>query len=126
MSLFFSGFIIALAVQWKLALIIMSIIPAILIVVSVCIAVDAGHESQITSIYSKAAVSAQEAISSIKTVHAFWAHEKMVEKYQAYLDAARKIGKKKSPNYGILFSTEWFFVLSGTALAFWQGFRMYV
>jgi ATP-binding cassette subfamily B (MDR/TAP) protein 1 len=124
-SMFFSAFIVALAVQWKLALIVMSIVPAILIVTSVCIAIDAVHEAQITRHYSQAAVIAQEAISSIKTVHAFWAQEKLVGKYEEHLQAARKVGKKKSPNYGILFSTEWFFVLSGTALAFWQGFRMY-
>ncbi|KAK5165760.1 uncharacterized protein LTR77_008683 [Saxophila tyrrhenica] len=125
LSLFFSGFIIALAVQWKLALIVMSIVPAIFVVVSICISIDAVHESKITRIYSKAGVLSQEAISSIKTVHAFWAHEKMVRSYNEFLQAAREIGKKKSPNYGVMFATEWFCVLSGTALAFWQGFRMY-
>jgi ATP-binding cassette subfamily B (MDR/TAP) protein 1 len=126
LSLFFSGFIIALAVQWKLALIVMSIIPAIIVIVSICVSIDAVHESQITKIYSQSTHIAQEAISSIKTIHAFWAHDKMLARYEEYLQAARKIGKKKSPNYGVLFSTEWFCVLSGTALAFWQGFRMYV
>ena len=40
-SLFFSAFIVALAIQWKLALIVMSIIPAILIVTFTLIAIDA-------------------------------------------------------------------------------------
>jgi ATP-binding cassette, subfamily B (MDR/TAP), member 1 len=125
LSMFFSSFIVALAIQWKLALIVMSIVPAILLVTSTCIAFDAIYEAKITKIYSKAAVLAQEAISSIKTVHAFWAHDKIVEKYDVHLKEARRIGRAKSPIYATLFSTEWFFVLSGTALAFWQGFRMY-
>ena len=125
LSLFFSGFIIALAVQWKLALITMSIIPAIIVATASVIAVDAVLEAKITKIYSQASVIAQEAISSIKTVHAFWAQDKIVKGYEEYLDRARTVGKKKSPLYGILFSTEWFCVLSGTALAFWQGYRMY-
>lgn len=124
-GLFFSSFIIALAVQWKLSLIIMSIVPATIISVAGCIAADAPIEARITRIYSRAAVLAQEAISTVKTVHAFWAQEKLTEKYNVYLEEAFQEGKKKSPIYGILFSTEWFLVLSGTALAFWQGFRMY-
>ena len=115
----------ALAIQWKLALIIMSIVPVILLVTGGCIAVDAVQEARITRIYSRASVTAQDAISSIKTVHAFWAQEKLVKQYDDYLSAAHKEGKKKSPNYGILFSTEYFLVLCATALAFWQGFRMY-
>lgn len=125
LGLFFSSFIVALAVQWKLSLIIMSIIPVIFVVTGGCIAVDAVQEARIIRIYSRAAVMAQEAISSVKTVHAFWAQEKLAEKYDTYLQQARKEGKKKSPNYGVLFSTEYFLVLAGTALAFWQGFRMF-
>ncbi|KAF2717520.1 putative ABC transporter [Polychaeton citri CBS 116435] len=125
LSLFFSAFIIALAVQWKLSLIVMSIVPAIFVVTGACIAADAIQETRITKIYSRAAVMAQDAISSIKTVHAFWAHHKIVERYDESLEAAHQVGKKKSPIYGVLFSTEYFLVLSGTALAFWQGYRMY-
>jgi ATP-binding cassette, subfamily B (MDR/TAP), member 1 len=125
LSLFFSGFIIALAVQWKLALITMSIIPAIFVTTGGVIAIDAVVEAKITKIYSQASVIAQEAISSIKTVHAFWAQDKIVKNYEDYLMRAWTASKKKSPIFGILFSTEWFCVLSGTALAFWQGFRMY-
>lgn len=125
LALFFSAFIVALAVQWKLALITMSIIPAILLVTVVCVSIDAKQEAQINRLWSTADVIAQDAISSIKTVHAFWAQEKIVQKYDEYLEAAAKIGKKKSPNYGLLFSVQWFCVLAGTALAFWEGYRMY-
>ena len=116
MSLFFSAFIVALAIQWKLALIVMSIVPAIVITISTCIAIDAPQEARITRFYSRGSVLAQEAISSVKTVHAFWAHDKMVKGYDEYLSMARKEGKKKSPVYGTMFSTEQFLVLSGTAL----------
>jgi ATP-binding cassette, subfamily B (MDR/TAP), member 1 len=125
LGLFFSSFIIAIAVQWKLALIVASIIPAIFVSTGGCIAADAPVEANIIRIYSRAAVQAQEAISSIKTVHAFWAQEKLAARYNEFLRQAWKVGQKKSPIYGILFSTEYFLVLCGTALAFWQGFRMF-
>lgn len=125
LSLFFSSFIIALSVQWKLALITMSIIPVIFFVTGACIAVDAKQEGRIVKIYSRAAVMAQEVISSIRTVRAFSADAKMAAKYNEYLQQAHDEGKHKSPNYGVLFSTDYFCVYSGIALAFWEGFRMY-
>lgn len=124
-SLFFSSFIVAISVQWKLALITMSIVPAILLVTGVSISIDAKNEARITKIYSKAAVLAQEAISSIRTVHAFWAQDKMANAYNEFLEQAHQEGKKKSPNYGVLYSTEFFCVYSGIALSFWKGFRMF-
>ena len=123
--MFFSAFIIALAVQWKLALITMTIIPAIIVAVVSCIAIDAPNEARCLLIYSKAAVVAQDAISSIKTVHAFWAHDKIIQRFDDFLLAGLKEGLKKCPIYGVLFSVQYFCVMAGTALAFWQGFRMF-
>lgn len=125
LSMFFAAFIVALATQWKLALITMSIIPAIFIITFICLAIDAVQESRITRIYSRAAVLAEEVLSSIRTVHAFYAQNKMVEKYNVYLQQAHEEGNKKGPNWGVLFSTEYFCVYSAIALSFWQGFRMY-
>ena len=124
-SMFFSAFIIAIAVQWKLALITMSLIPVILIVSGICVGIDAVLESRIVRLYSQGAAMAQEALSTVKTVHAFWAQKSMVSKYNEYLEDAHREGKKKSLNYGILYSIEYFVVYSATALAFWQGYRMF-
>ncbi|KAL9638683.1 MAG: hypothetical protein Q9164_001391 [Protoblastenia rupestris] len=125
LSTFFSAFIVALAVQWKLSLITLSIVPVIFLVTATCIAIDAPQEARIVRIYSQASNMAQETISSIRTVHAFWAHAKMVKKYDDFLQQAHTEGNKKSPNYGVLFSVEYFCVYSGIALCFWQGFRMF-
>ncbi|KAF2716176.1 putative ABC transporter [Polychaeton citri CBS 116435] len=124
-SLFFSAYIVAIAVQWKLALITMSIIPAIFVVIAGCLGVNVPIEARITRIYSRAGVIAQDAISSIKTVHAFGAQEKLINRYDECLKEAHKEGRKNSLIFAILFSNQTFFVMSGTALAFWQGFRMF-
>lgn len=97
----------------------------IFIVTGICIAVDAKQEARITKTYSQAASLAEEAFSSIRTIQAFWAYSKMSDQYNEFLEAAHNEGKKKSPNYAVLFSTEYFCVYSGIALSFWQGFRMY-
>ncbi|KAI9717489.1 MAG: hypothetical protein M1828_007189 [Chrysothrix sp. TS-e1954] len=124
-SLFFSAYIVALSVQWKLALITMSIVPAIVVVVGGCIGLDAPIEAKIVKIYSQAAVLAQDAFSSIKTIHAFGAQQKIVERYDESLHVARKVGSRKSLIYGVLFSVQTFLVMSGTALAFWEGYRLF-
>lgn len=69
---------------------------------------------------------AQDAISSIKTIHAFGAQSKIIAQYESFLQAAHKEGNKRSPVFGVLFGCQIFFVLSGTALAFWQGYRMFL
>lgn len=124
-SLFFSSYIVALAVQWKLALITMSIVPAIVLIVGGVISLDAPIEARITRIYSRAATLAQDALGSIKTIHAFGAQEKIIRWYDEYLQTAHDEGKKKSLLYGTMFCGQTFLVMSGTALAFWQGYRMF-
>ncbi|KAB8067428.1 hypothetical protein BDV29DRAFT_163387 [Aspergillus leporis] len=37
-----------------------------------------------------------------------------------------QVGRKKSPNYGVLFSIGFFCVYSGYGLAFWQGLRIVI
>ncbi|KAL9110312.1 MAG: hypothetical protein Q9227_005043 [Pyrenula ochraceoflavens] len=124
-SLFFSSYIVALAVQWKLALIIMSIVPANILVIVVCIGIDAPIEARIVKLYSQAATVAQDALGSIKTIHAFGAQRKVVEHYNQDLQTAHQEGNKKTLIYGVMFSVGTFLVMSGTALAFWEGFRMF-
>jgi ATP-binding cassette, subfamily B (MDR/TAP), member 1 len=48
-SMFFSAFIVALVVQWKLALITMSIVPAMLIAVGGCMGVIIPIETKLVS-----------------------------------------------------------------------------
>ncbi|EPS43809.1 hypothetical protein H072_2213 [Dactylellina haptotyla CBS 200.50] len=124
-SMFLAAFVVAVVAQWKLALITMSVIPVIVIVVAVCISLDSTNEATIMKLYSRSSALAQETFSSIRAVHAFFAHGKMLDKYDEYLEKAHKVGNKKSPIYGVLFSVEYFCTYSGTALAFWQGHRMY-
>ena len=124
-STFVSAFVVAFVVQWKLTLITISIVPTILIVTSVCVVIDTKNESQLLSIHSKAGLLAEEVFSTVRTVHAFWLNPLQSRKYDKLLGDAMEVGMKKSPNYAVLFSSEFFCVYSGYGLAFWQGIRMY-
>lgn len=75
--------------------------------------------------YSRAANLAQDALSSIKTIHAFGAETRLVKWYNDYLEKAHKDGNKKSAILGVLFASQPFLVMAGTALAFWEGYRLF-
>ncbi|KAK3489025.1 P-loop containing nucleoside triphosphate hydrolase protein [Neurospora hispaniola] len=122
---FFAAFVVAFAVQWKLTLITICIVPVIVIVTGICMGIDAKQENEIMIINSRAAKLAEEVFASVKTAHAFWAFPKLSGKYAAILDEAKAVGARKSPNYAVLFSVEFFCVYAGYGLAFWQGIRMY-
>lgn len=124
-STFVSAFIIAFIIQWKLTLITISIVPTILVVTSVCISIDTKNETQLLAVHSKAGLLAEEVFSTIRTVHAFWLNPLLSSRYDKLLGDAMDIGMKKSPNYAVLFSSEFFCVYCGYGLAFWQGIRMY-
>lgn len=124
-AMFFAAFIVALVRQWKLTLIAMTAIPPIFLTVALLVPIEAAIESRVMRIYSKGASVAQEAISTIRNIHAFCAQSKMVEKFDTLLQQAHIEGNKKSILWGVLFSAEHFFVFSGVALSFWKGYRMF-
>ncbi|KAB5571931.1 P-loop containing nucleoside triphosphate hydrolase protein [Coniochaeta sp. 2T2.1] len=122
---FFSAFIVAFAVQWKLTLISLCIVPGILIVVAVCFTIDSGIEKQLTVRWSDTDNLAEEVFASIRNVHAFWAYPKLSRKFEDIMQDAKVLGKKKPPLYAILFCIQFFCIYAGYGLAFWQGIRMY-
>jgi len=77
------------------------------------------------NIYGKAGQLAEEIFSTVRTVHAFWLHPLLSQKFDALLLKAMEVGMKNSPVYAVLFSTEFFCIYCGYGLAFWQGIRMY-
>ncbi|KAJ6442420.1 lipid A export ATP-binding/permease protein msbA [Purpureocillium lavendulum] len=122
---FVTAFIVAFAVQWKLTLILLAIVPLNLVVTIWCVVKDTVLEYRMFDIYSESGSLAEEAFSTIRTAHAFWAFPKLVDRFDAILERARQVGRGKSLIYAILFPVEFFCVIAGYALAFWQGIRMY-
>lgn len=125
LSTFVTAFIVAFAVQWKLTLITISIVPTIVVVVGVCLGIMTKWENQMLDIYGQAGNLAEEVFSTMRTVHAFWLNPLLSRKFDKLLVDAEVIGMKNSPVWAILFSTEFFCIYSGYGLAFWRGIRMY-
>ena len=96
-----------------------------MLVTGICVGIDTKQESAMLSTYSKAGLIAEEAFSTIRTIHSYWLQPLLTGRYDAFLAQAEEVGLKKSPNYAILFSTEYFCIFCGYSLAFWQGITMY-
>jgi ATP-binding cassette subfamily B (MDR/TAP) protein 1 len=125
LAVFVTAFIVALATQWKLTLIVLSIAPAILIVTGVTATMDAAIETKILDTYAEANSFAEGVLASTRTVHAFELRQRLVKKFDNFLTHAHTLGNRKSPIYGVLFSFEFFVIFAGFSLAFWQGIHMY-
>ncbi|KAG5923143.1 hypothetical protein E4U61_004255 [Claviceps capensis] len=125
LSAFVTAFIVAFATNWKLTLITLCIAPATIGVMAVTAVMEAGHVTRILDIYAQANSFVEGVLSSARTVHAFEMRSRLVNKFDAYLAEAHRVGDKISPLYGILFSSEYCIIYLGFGLAFWQGFQMY-
>ncbi|KAG6302518.1 hypothetical protein E4U09_002785 [Claviceps aff. purpurea] len=125
LSAFITAFIVAFATNWKLTLITLCIAPVTIGVMAVTAVMEAGHTTRILDIYAQANSFAEGVLSSARTVHAFEMRSRLVNKFDAYLAEAHRVGDKISPLYGILFSSEYCIIYLGFGLAFWQGFQMY-
>ncbi|KZL88052.1 abc transporter [Colletotrichum incanum] len=124
LSVFATAFIVAFVTQWKLTLIVLCIAPLILVVMGVVSTIEASIETKILNIYAQAGSFTEGILSSARTVHAFEIRMRLVQKFDKFLEDAHRLGKKKSPLFGVLFSFEYFVIYAGFALAFWQGIHM--
>ncbi|CAH0051446.1 unnamed protein product [Clonostachys solani] len=121
-----ASFIIAFISQWKLTLILSSIVPALLLVAGFAGALDAGIETKILKTYARAASLAETVLASIRTTKAFELVPRMTHEYSKIIGEARTLGNKKNVLYAVMFAGEFFVIFSGMALAFWKGIRMMV
>ncbi|KAJ3528005.1 hypothetical protein NM208_g10425 [Fusarium decemcellulare] len=121
---FVAAFVIAFIAQWKLTLIIICIIPALLVVVGALSIPDAKIETNILKIQAQGGSYAESIFGGIRTVHAFSLRSRVVAKFDTFLKDVYRQGMKKNVLYGVMFGGEYFIVYSGIGLAFWQGIAM--
>ncbi|WYZ42253.1 hypothetical protein EsH8_V_001148 [Colletotrichum jinshuiense] len=121
---FFAAFIIAFASYWKLTLIIICILPALMLVVGAMAALDAGIDAKNLQILAQAATYAESALSNVRAIKAFSLESRIAHNYTSFLDNSRILGAKKSGIYGVMFGWQYFVTYAGMGLAFWQGIAM--
>lgn len=120
-----TAFAVAISSVWNLALATAAGIPASVIVIGSLSVLDDKFESQINALKEQASTSAHEVLSSIRTVRALGATDKLYERYEALLKSAAAVGWKKSSLFGVMVGTYMFVLYAAYALAFWYGIRLF-
>ncbi|XP_030120658.4 ATP-binding cassette sub-family B member 5 isoform X5 [Taeniopygia guttata] len=123
-STFVSGLIIGFIYGWKLTLVVMSVSPLLAASAAVWSTLLASLTAKELSAYAKAGAVAEEILTAIRTVVAFNGQQKALEKYDANLEMAKRVGMKKSITTNTCLGLSQFFIFGSYALAFWYGTKL--
>ncbi|XP_028629035.1 ATP-binding cassette sub-family B member 5 [Grammomys surdaster] len=115
------GLVISLIKSWKLSLVVLSTSPLIMASSALCSKMIILLTSKELDAYSKAGAVAEEALSSIRTVTAFGAQEKEIQRYTQNLKDAKDAGIKRAIASKLSLGAVYFFMNGAYGLAFWYG-----
>ncbi|XP_042460410.1 ABC transporter B family member 19-like [Zingiber officinale] len=118
---FVCGYMVGFLKAWKVALVVFSVTPVMMICGIAYKAIYVGLTAEEEASYRKAGNVAQQAISSIKTVISLVMEDRMAEKYKVWLDESAPIGVKTGFAKGAGMGVIYLVTYSQWALAFWYG-----
>lgn len=124
LSTFVAAFVIAFVSYWKLTLIIICMVPALVLILGVIAPLENKSNTELLQVYGQASSFAENALSGLRTIHAYGLRSTLVTRYSEYMEKLYTLGMKKNKFYGIMFGGQFFVVNAGMGLAFWQGFNM--
>lgn len=120
-SFFVTAYIVAFLKDAKLAGMLVSLVPAFMIMSLVGSYYTEKYAGQMSGHIGSASSIASEALSNVTVVHAFGANTRLERKFMVYLMKAQDAGIKKAAATAIQAGLLYFIAYSGNALAFWQG-----
>ncbi|KAL6081798.1 hypothetical protein STEG23_030119, partial [Scotinomys teguina] len=118
------GLVMSLMKSWKLSLVALATSPVIMVSSAVCSRMVISLTSKELEAYSKAGAVAEEVLSSIRTVTAFGAQEKEIQRYTHNLKDAKDAGVKKAVISKLSLGAVYFFMNGAYGLAFWYGISL--
>ncbi|KAH9994576.1 leptomycin B resistance protein pmd1 [Xylariaceae sp. FL0662B] len=123
-SFFVTAYIVAFIKQPVLAGILVSLVPAFLLMTVAGSYFFKRFARKSTESFAAASSIASEALSHIPVVQAFDAGSRLEAKFAGHMELARKFGIKKANVAGTQAGLLYFIAYSSNALAYWQGSRM--
>lgn len=118
-----TAYVIAFIKDAKLAGMLISLIPAFLLMTLVGGYFTQKYSGKVSDAFGKASAIASEALSHVGLVHALGAQNRLEENYRGYLNEAKKEGTSKATAAAIQAGTLYFIAFAANALAYWQGSR---
>jgi ATP-binding cassette subfamily B (MDR/TAP) protein 1 len=119
-----SAFGIGFAKSWRLTLVVGTTIPYMIIVTGLLGSIDARLEGKQKKIYSQAATIAEEAMSSILSITALGAKDRIVEKFMSPVKLASSYTPKYGPIQASIYGNMFFSMQAGYALALYYGVHL--
>jgi len=126
LSCFVSSLIVSFIESWKLALIVMTSIIALILMMGGVAKIAIKFKSKSLEYQAAADNVVEEAISSIRTVTAFGAQEKLASRYDACLRQAEHWSFLNRTTTGCMVGLSLCIIYAEHALSFWQGSRFLV
>ncbi|OMJ16981.1 Multidrug resistance protein 1A [Smittium culicis] len=124
LSTFIFGIILAFYRGWKMAFVVVSIIPLIL-VVGVLMGVNVGKlAKKLQDQYAKSGSIANEAFSSMRTIMAFNSQPRELDRYTDSIENAIKTERNKAIALSLGLGGIFFFVYVMYSLGFWYGAKL--
>lgn len=120
-SFFVTAYIVAFIKDYKLAAMLVSLIPAYFLMSFVGSHYIEKYTGLMSDYAASAASIASEALSNIVVVHAFSANARLENKFSKALKASEHEGLKKATAVGVQSGVLYFIAYSANGLAFWQG-----
>ena len=118
---FVAGFVIGFTRGWRLALVILSVVPLLAICGAFMARIMASLSTKGQAAYASAGAVAEEALSSMRTVSAFGAEQHELDRYTVRLEHARKENTKKGLTTGVGIGTTLLIMMCSYGLSFWYG-----
>lgn len=120
-SMFVTAIIVSFVRNWKLALIMCSVVVAIVGVMSTGSAVVTKFALAQIGAYGEAASLAQEALSSVKQVKALGIQQKLASRYEGHLGGVRSLGLRVRIAAALMIGAMMGAIHLSYGLALWQG-----
>lgn len=118
---FFAGFIIAIVRNWRLALVISTIIPCIGLAGSFMNKFVTDAKTKQLAATGRGATLAEEVISSVRISHAFGTQRKLASLYNEPNEETNQVGQASAKYQGFGLGVFFFIIYSSYALAFYYG-----
>ena len=126
LATFITAFIIAFIKYWKLTLILLSTVFAIVFVMGGGSTFMIKYNKQSLESYALGGTVAEEVISSIRNATAFGTQDKLARQYDLHLKEAEKWGLKLKRALAIMIGCMMGIIYFNYGLSFWQGSRYLV
>jgi ATP-binding cassette subfamily B (MDR/TAP) protein 1 len=120
-AMFFSGFVLAFEKGWRLALVLLAVIPVLGIAGAVLAKLLASSTQKGQLVYGKAGAVVEEVFSAIRTVAAYSAELFELQRFSQKLEEGKKEGVKKAMINASGLAVVMLVMFSSYGLAFWYG-----